>query len=279
MMLYAISITDMEKFKAIADQFKEMYADKNIEVVDNVTPSDNYPIDTTPEVDELPDITEYEMDPDSDVDSHIENGEVKSDTFNLLYEKIKLVLFEKGYDEFVTVDKIEEYIYFRFKDGILFYPDLPEMKTDSFDILSSVGEIIKEAGDLVSSIDISGYTAKVSEADDKTLNFFSWELSVNRSLTVLKYLINQCDLPQSKMSIAGFAHFQPFADDSTSEGRALNRRVEIRITRNASDDNDAVIDDANDIAKDEATDQNTDDVTKQNPLHVTDEIPNAEIKQ
>ena len=231
MMLYAISITNMEKFKAISDQFKSNYSNEDTNINENVLTSYNDLNSTSTKEEVLPDNIEYEIDLNTDVDSNIVNEE-KSDTFNLLYEKVKVVLLEKGYDEFVTVEMIDEYIYFRFKDGILFYPDLPEMKAESNDILSCVGDLIKEADALISAINISGYTARVG--DESVINFFSWELSVNRSITVLKYLIKECNLPQSKMSVAGYAHFQPFGDDSTPEGRALNRRVEIRITRDSS---------------------------------------------
>jgi chemotaxis protein MotB len=240
MLLYAISATDLEKFKEIADQFKVMFGNMSIDESDlppgSQTEGDSEQSEISPEDIDIEQLTEYKIRTSQDAAANnVETGVVNPDSFSLLYQKIKTVMLEKDYGKYIDVDKIDEFIYFRFKDGILFYPDLPDMRESSYEILLCVGDIIKEADNLVSSIEISGYTAKVSDETDKVINFRSWDLSVNRALTVLKYLINNCDLPQSKMSIAGFAHFQPSGDDTTPEGRALNRRVEIRIARFADE--------------------------------------------
>ena len=56
----------------------------------------------------------------------------------------------------------------------------------------------------------------------------NWELSTARAANVLARLIDRGIAPE-RLSAAGFAGFRPVEDNSTSEGRALNRRVDIVI--------------------------------------------------
>jgi chemotaxis protein MotB len=54
----------------------------------------------------------------------------------------------------------------------------------------------------------------------------NWELSAARAINVARYLEQQAIAPGS-LSAAAFGEFKPVADNSTVEGRAKNRRIEI----------------------------------------------------
>lgn len=56
----------------------------------------------------------------------------------------------------------------------------------------------------------------------------NWELSAERSANVLHYLVD-FGVDEEKFQIAGCADTRPLADNSTPEGRAYNRRVDIVI--------------------------------------------------
>lgn len=56
----------------------------------------------------------------------------------------------------------------------------------------------------------------------------NWELSTARASSVLAKLIEH-GIDPTRLSAAGYAGFQPVADNSTQEGRAQNRRVDIVI--------------------------------------------------
>ena len=55
------------------------------------------------------------------------------------------------------------------------------------------------------------------------------ELSSGRALSVFYYLTEQTTLDPSKIVHTGRGQYDPIADNSTDEGRARNRRVEIKI--------------------------------------------------
>lgn len=56
----------------------------------------------------------------------------------------------------------------------------------------------------------------------------NWELSAARALGVLHYL-SDFGVPEQRFQVSGLASTVPIADDSTEEGRAYNRRVDIII--------------------------------------------------
>lgn len=56
----------------------------------------------------------------------------------------------------------------------------------------------------------------------------NWELSTARALGVLHYL-SDFGVPEQRFQVSGLAATVPIADDTTEEGRAYNRRVDIII--------------------------------------------------
>ncbi len=56
----------------------------------------------------------------------------------------------------------------------------------------------------------------------------NWELSTARAANVLQKLVENAIAPE-RLSAAGYGGFQPVADNSTPEGRAQNRRVDVVI--------------------------------------------------
>jgi len=71
-------------------------------------------------------------------------------------------------------------------------------------------------------IEISGHT---DNTGDKQKNI---DLSQNRAKEVYNYLV-QNNIPAARLTFKGYADNQPIADNNTSEGKALNRRTEMKI--------------------------------------------------
>lgn len=211
MMLYSISIVNMQKLQAITKEFQSTF--HGSEAV-QTTGTSSVPSE---------ELAQAVIDEGNSAEQQAEQK------FDELYEKVKENLAKKGLTNSVDVEKGEGYIYFRFKESALFYPDSPAMKPGGSDILQYVGSTVKTVDSLVASIQIGGHTAQVGP--DSTTNFFSWELSSDRAITVLKFLVQKCALPQSKMTVAGYSHYFPVASNANEEGRSANRRVEIKVSR------------------------------------------------
>jgi len=57
----------------------------------------------------------------------------------------------------------------------------------------------------------------------------NWELSSARSVTMLEILTTRYHVPESRLSVGGYAETVPIASNDTPEGRAQNRRVDVVI--------------------------------------------------
>jgi chemotaxis protein MotB len=61
----------------------------------------------------------------------------------------------------------------------------------------------------------------------------NWELSTARAMTVLSLLVDDSGYDPRRLSVAGYGQFHPLADDSTAEGRRMNRRVDLVVQQTA----------------------------------------------
>ena len=57
----------------------------------------------------------------------------------------------------------------------------------------------------------------------------NWELSGSRAFSVIHQLLKEGKLPPERFVLTGHAETRPLADNSTKDGRARNRRVEVVI--------------------------------------------------
>jgi len=79
-----------------------------------------------------------------------------------------------------------------------------------------------------------GYNLRVEGHTDNTpihtAQFPSnWELSTARATFLLQYLISSGSIPPQRLSAAGYGEYRPVASNSTPEGRAANRRVDLVV--------------------------------------------------
>lgn len=71
---------------------------------------------------------------------------------------------------------------------------------------------------------VAGHTDNVPIRTAKFNN--NWELSAARAVEVVDFLIDN-GMPADRVGAAGYAEFDPVADNASPEGRAQNRRIEI----------------------------------------------------
>lgn len=80
-----------------------------------------------------------------------------------------------------------------------------------------------------SLIDVYGHT------DSTGSDAYNQTLSENRARTVMNYLISR-GVPAARLRSQGFGETMPVASNDTADGRARNRRVEIKIVPISQDD-------------------------------------------
>jgi chemotaxis protein MotB len=59
----------------------------------------------------------------------------------------------------------------------------------------------------------------------------NWELSTARATAIARLLLERGPIDPANLSAAGYAEFHPVASNSTENGRAQNRRVDIILLR------------------------------------------------
>lgn len=151
------------------------------------------------------------------------------ETFDEVYKKIKKQIEDNGLAGDVTIENGKDYIAIRLKENVLFYPDKADLRPEAQPIIGAMAKTLSQANAYIDHIRIDGHTADIGI--ESNTSFFSWELSTQRALVVLEYLVKESSLDQSIMSLEAFAHYQPIADNSTEAGKSENRRVEFYITK------------------------------------------------
>ena len=115
-----------------------------------------------------------------------------------------------------------------FKGDILFESGKHQLRQEGKQLLESVFPILIKST-VQNDIFIAGHTDNVPIREDARDQYESnWNLSAYRAIEVVNYLMEKGISPQS-MTAAGYGEFNPIADNSTDEGKAKNRRVELFI--------------------------------------------------
>ena len=78
-------------------------------------------------------------------------------------------------------------------------------------------------------IQIAGHTDSQPIRKTRHLWKSNWELSAARALSVLHFLLDECNLGPGRVYVAGYGSSRPVASNNTPPGRSQNRRVEIII--------------------------------------------------
>jgi len=79
-------------------------------------------------------------------------------------------------------------------------------------------------------IEVAGHTDNVPIRPDARSRFASnWELSTARALAAIHFLTEKAGLDPRRVGAIGYGEYRPIADNTTAEGRAKNRRIEIAI--------------------------------------------------
>jgi chemotaxis protein MotB len=141
-------------------------------------------------------------------------------------EDINQYLKEEGYENEVEIEYNSNIIKLTIKGEILFESGLAKLTPDAVKLMDVIAMKVKELLE-EKTIQIEGHT------DNRPINTTrypsNWELSQARAIAVGYRLINDHNINPSKIAATGYGEYRPLTDNSTPEGRAVNRRVEIKL--------------------------------------------------
>jgi chemotaxis protein MotB len=125
----------------------------------------------------------------------------------------------------VVLNYTSQYVQLTINGSLLFASGSAQVQESAYPVLDKVGAVLSSyAG---GTIEIEGHTDNVPIHTSQFAN--NDELSDARALAVFYYIIDATDLDPANIKHSGRGEYQPVADNTTAEGRAKNRRVEIRI--------------------------------------------------
>jgi outer membrane protein OmpA-like peptidoglycan-associated protein/opacity protein-like surface antigen len=103
--------------------------------------------------------------------------------------------------------------------GVTFEFNQSRLTLDAKKVLDFVAQSLKD--NPTATVEVGGYT------DSKGSETYNQQLSLSRARAVRAYLVQQ-GVPADQLTAAGYGESRPVASNATEEGRAQNRRVELK---------------------------------------------------
>ena len=234
-LLFSMSTVDAQKFEMIAASFNQTFSIFSAGAtaigdgilisngVSQLNELDNY-INSTGKMDTGETVSEDIASAQAEIEkAQMEESEE-------LAEKIQEAIDEKNLDKDIDIEFTAQYVQLTLKGSLLFDSGSTQLKEAAMPVLDQVGVILERYAQ--STIEIEGHTDNVPMSGAKYSN--NDELSSGRALSVFNYLMQTTTLDPATVKHSGRGEYVPVADNSTPEGRTMNRRVEIKIYNSLS---------------------------------------------
>ena len=147
-------------------------------------------------------------------------------------EKIEEQLAMYGLQDQVEVDFNANYVMIRINGALLFDSGKAQLTEEAVGIVDNIAKILETYDSNI--IEIEGHTDNVPMSSGTYEN--NDVLSMYRALYVADRIREDTNLNPAYIKSAGRGEYVPIADNSTKEGRARNRRVEIKVYNSYSSD-------------------------------------------
>ena len=140
-------------------------------------------------------------------------------------EQLEKLLEEQRIGDQVEVDANAQFVRLTLNGALLFDSGQSQIREDALPLVDKLSLILENYDS--SLIDIEGHTDNVPISNEKYES--NDVLSAYRAFAVKDYVLGKTVLEAGKINATGCGEYNPVADNGTPEGRARNRRVEIKI--------------------------------------------------
>lgn len=124
----------------------------------------------------------------------------------------------------VKVLKSDRGVVIRLNDTMLFDPGSAIIKPQAKVTLEKISLSLEK---FQNPILIEGHTDSMPIRNERFPS--NWELSTARATNIIKYLTETQKFPPSRLSAVGYGEYMPIEQNTTPQGRAKNRRVDIIV--------------------------------------------------
>ena len=192
-LLYSISAVDSEKLKQLSEALQHsLTGNSSIEEVQSI----------------------------DDLKVELEKGTKYED----LAAKLNKIIEQNSLTDEIKIREEDRGIVLELDESILFDPGKANIKKSSLPVLDTIAKIIQETNN---EIVAEGNTDNVPINNTEYKS--NWELSTDRALNIVGYLIEKKNINPNRISIKGYGEFNPIAPNDNDENRSKNRRVDILV--------------------------------------------------
>ncbi|AWK50086.1 chemotaxis protein MotB [Clostridium beijerinckii] len=197
--MFAMGQTDAGKFKAMSEQFNIIFAGGS---------------------------GVMQQDGNSVIPMEISPGQAEYDKMSEVKKMLEEEITKEGYSDKVKVDLNNEGLEISIQDAVLFNTGEADVKNNLSPLLVQVSNLLQG---LDNQIKVVGHTDNVPIKNDKFQS--NWELSSMRAINVMNFIVSSGKISADKVSIQAYGEYMPKFENTTEDGRAKNRRVEIIVVR------------------------------------------------
>ena len=148
-------------------------------------------------------------------------------------EEIEKQLENTSLEDAVDVDFNAEYVQLSLNGALLFESGKAEIMQEAYPVVNKISTILASYQNKL--IEVEGHTDNVPVSSRS--RFESNDvLSMYRALSVADYIRTNTNLDPSHIKSSGRGDYDPVADNTTADGRARNRRVEIKVYNSYNSD-------------------------------------------
>ena len=213
--MYSISSINEGKYKVISQALVGVFNDSE-RSVKPIPVGDERPLTTTP--------AEPLIKDSEHTDAGL--GQSPDDPLKTIADDITTAFGDLIASRQLTVRGNELWVEIELNSSLLFGSGDAMPSNVAFNIIDKVAAILKPFDN---PIHVEGFT---DDLPIRTAQYpTNWELSSARSSSIVRMLAMQGVNP-GRMASVGYGEFQPVANNATPEGRALNRRVVLVVSRN-----------------------------------------------
>lgn len=148
-----------------------------------------------------------------------------------IVDNLTKILEDNNLKDKVAIKDDSRGLMLEIKDKILFESGKADLKSNSIEVLNVLAEYIKE---IPNDILIEGHTDNIPISNYKYKD--NWDLSAARASSVTRYFTSIKGMDSTRFYAMFLGEYHPVADNNNNENRAMNRRVNILILNDSSNE-------------------------------------------
>ncbi|MAO08556.1 MAG: cell envelope biogenesis protein OmpA [Alteromonas sp.] len=127
----------------------------------------------------------------------------------------------------LTVEQRDGKVYVSMENKLLFESGSWAVNSRGREAVVALGNVLAQNKEI--AVLIEGHTDNVPYSGNGNIES-NWDLSTKRATAIVTILTQNPNIPKDNLTAAGRGEFAPIAPNTTAEGKAKNRRIEVILT-------------------------------------------------